>query len=112
MLRNFCRRIGLLRCSLALITLLVISAAPFADGGTHLHDWRLFPNVIAPTVMLLLVFALALDMTMARIFMIDATDDEHGRLRTVIWFEFLQLVVMLSAWSPILFKQLNIPAIN
>lgn len=107
MLSKFCRRIGALRCGLTLITLLVIGAAPFADGSAHLHDWRLFPSVIAPSVMIILLFVLPLDMTMARIFMGDAEDDERARLRAIVRLEFLELVLMLLAWSPFMLKVLD-----
>jgi hypothetical protein len=108
MLINFCRRIGALRCGLATITILVVSAAPFADGTVHMHDWRIFPSVIAPALMMILVFALTLDITMARTFMTDANEDKRGRLRTAIRFEAFLLLLMLLAWLPFVLKVLDL----
>jgi L-lactate permease len=108
MLLTFFRRIGALRTGLAVITLLVVSAAPFADGSMHIHDWRLFPSVIAPAVMMILVFVLPLDMMMAKVFMVDAADDERGRLRVIVRFELFQLILVALAWSPFVLKVLDL----
>ena len=104
---NFCRRLGTLRSGLAFATLIVIGAAPFADGSVHMHDWRLFPSVIAPTIMMMLVFTLPLDMTMARIFMSDAETQERERLRLIIRLEALMLILMLLAWIPFMLRVLD-----
>lgn len=88
-------------------TVLVIAAAPFADGGVHMHDWRLFPSVIAPTIMMMLVFTLPLDITMARIFMSDADAKERDRLRLIIRLEAIMLLLMVLAWIPFMFRVLD-----
>lgn len=104
---NFCRRIGALRTGLAIATIVVMAAAPFADGSTHMHDWRLFPSVIAPTLMMMLVFTLPLDITMAYVFMSDASEIERQRLRVIIRFEALLLVLMVLSWIPFMFRVLD-----
>ncbi len=101
-------RLGTLRILLLSGAVLVIAAAPFADGAVHMHDWRLVPSVIAPSVMMMLVFALPLDMTMARIFMADADDGERARLGFVIRLEAVVYVAMLAAWTPFLVGVLEI----
>ena len=73
-----------------------------------MDDWRLFPSVIAPTLMMLLVFVLSLDMTMARTFMADASEDKRARLRMVIRFESIMLLLMLLAWFPFIGKVLDL----
>ena len=100
-------RLGPLRSLLVLSTLLVIGLAPFADGSVH-HDWRLIPGVIAPTVMMMLVFALPLDMTMAKVFMSDASAAERERLRFAIRVEGCALVAMLAAWTPFVVRVLDV----
>jgi hypothetical protein len=100
-------RLGPLRSMLVLSTLLIICAAPFADGSVH-HDWRLIPGVIAPTVMMMLVFALPLDMTMAKVFMSDASVAERQRLRFAIRVEACALVAMLAAWTPFVLGVLDV----
>jgi hypothetical protein len=106
-LNSFCRRIGILRTGLAIATIVVIAAAPFADGSTHMHDWRLFPSVIAPTLMMMLVFTLPLDITMAFVFMSDASELEKERLQMIVRFETILLVLMILSWIPFMFLVLD-----
>lgn len=86
----------------------IVVAAPFADGQVHMHDWRLLPSVVAPSVMMMLVFALPLDITMAKIFMSDAASAEQARLRFVIRVEAVAYIGMLLAWAPFLLNVLDL----
>jgi len=99
--------LGPLRSGLAILTFTVIAAAPFADGTVHMHDWRLFPSVIAPTIVMVLVFTYPLDLTMTRIFMQDAAPDERRRLAGVMRLEVILLILMLAAWTPFMLKVLD-----
>jgi hypothetical protein len=101
-------RLGTLRVLLLTGAVLVIVAAPFADGTVHMHDWRLLPTVVAPSLMMMLVFALPLDMTMARVFMADAGPAERARLGFVIRLEAAFYIAMLAAWAPFLIGVLEI----
>ena len=85
----------------------MILAAPFADGVTHARDWRLIPGVVAPTVMMMLVFALPLDMTMARVFMSDAPPAERARLAFAIKVELVAYLALLLAWTPFVLRLLD-----
>ena len=85
---------------LLLMVAIIIMTAPFADGEVHMHDWRLLPSVVAPSIMMMLVFALPLDITMARIFMADASQSERERLSFVIKLEIGAYLLMLAAWMP------------
>ena len=80
--------------------LAVITAAPFADGSVYTSDWRLLPSVIAPTVTMMLVFAIPLDITMAKIFMSDAQPEEVQRLKFAVRIDLITLVTVLIAWTP------------
>lgn len=100
-------RLGPLRSLLVLAVGIVVLAAPFADGSVHAHDWRLLPTVIAPTVMVMLLFAIPLDITMARIFMSDASSVERARLAFAIRVEMIALVVMVLAWIPFIHDVLD-----
>ncbi|MGR9090986.1 MAG: hypothetical protein ACU85U_10455 [Gammaproteobacteria bacterium] len=104
---TFFKRLGPLRSGLATLTFVVMAAAPFADGTVHMHDWRLFPSVIAPTIVMMLAFTFPLDLTMTRIFMQDAGADERRRLAGVMRFEAVLLVAMLAAWTPFMLKVLD-----
>lgn len=101
------KRLGVLRSLLLTATLLVIAAAPFADGSVHLHDWRLLTSVVAPTIMMMLVFAIPLDITMARIFMTDASAAERARLAFAVRLEVIALLLMLAAWTPFIYRVID-----
>ncbi|MEQ8663201.1 MAG: hypothetical protein RLW62_20485 [Gammaproteobacteria bacterium] len=101
-------RLGPLRVMLIGAAVVIMLAAPFADGAVHAHDWRLIPGVVAPSLMMMLVFAFPLDMTMARVFMADAEDAERQRLRFVIRVEALVYLAMLAAWTPFLLNVLEL----
>ena len=107
MLSKLAQTLGPLRAGLAIVTLVVIAAAPFADGTVHLDDWRLFPSVIAPTIVMILVFTFPLDLTMTRIFMQDAAAAERVRLRRVLRTEAVLLALLVIAWAPFLLKVLD-----
>ena len=100
-------RLGVLRLLLMTIALVIIAAAPFADGPSHLHGWRLLPSVVAPSVMMMLVFAIPLDITMARIFMADADAAEMRRLKFIIRTEIAVYLVLIGAWLPFIARVLD-----
>lgn len=100
-------RLGVLRTLLLAATAVVIAAAPFADGAVHMHDWRLLPSVVAPSVMMMLVFAIPLDITMACVFMADAEPAERARLRFVVRVEAAALLALLLAWAPFMARVLD-----
>ena len=99
--------LGPLRTALGVLTLITAGAAPFAGGEVHYTGWRLFPSVIAPTFMLTLLFVLPLDALMARIFMSDADATQRGRYRAIIRIELVLFILLLLAWSPIIFALLR-----
>lgn len=97
-----------LRLMLNGCALLIAATAPLADGTVHAHDWRLLPGVVAPAVMMMLAFALPLDMTMARIFAAEATPERCRHLRFVVRLEGCVLGCMFLAWLPFLLNVLEL----
>jgi len=91
---------GLLRVLLAVLALLVALAAPFADGPAVYHGWRMLPTVIAPTLAVVLVFALPLDMLMSRVFMSDQPEPVRARLRRIVRLEAGVLALLVAFWAP------------
>ncbi|MBI2799746.1 MAG: hypothetical protein HYX63_05580 [Gammaproteobacteria bacterium] len=102
--RGYLEKLGVLRSLLLASALVITGMGPFVDGTADLHSWRIFPTVIAPTLMVILAFSIPLDMTMLRIFMSDSTNNERQRLGFVIRVEAIILVVMLAAWYPFVLK--------
>jgi L-lactate permease len=98
------RSLGFLRSLLVLAAVVIMLVAPLAYGGVHLHDWRLLPTVVAPAVMMVLVFVILLDMLMSRVFMADAGEQERTRLSTAIRIEAVALLSLIAAWSPFLVR--------
>jgi hypothetical protein len=75
---------GLLRLSLLALCFISIGLSFLADGTTHLHDWRLVPSVLAPSIAMMLVFAIPLDITMAFIFKSDSGELEKPRYEKIL----------------------------
>ena len=96
LLTNF----GPLRTALLLAGVVLLGFAPFADPTGGYRGYGLYTNVITPTLASLLVFVIALDMLMSRVFMSDSVAHERARLRRIISLEALLLVVLLIAWAP------------
>ena len=99
--------LGPLRSALSVLTIVTVIAAPFAGGEPEYSGWGLFPSVIAPTFMLTLLFVLPLDAIMARVFMTDAEAERRERYRTIIRIELGLFLILLLAWSPIIFDLLT-----
>ena len=91
---------GTLRLGLLAITLLVIMLSVFADGTTYMHDWRIVPSVVAPSIMMMLAFALALEMTMTRIFITNAEPAEKRRLKRILKLEAIVYFLLIASWTP------------
>jgi len=91
---------GTLRLGLLAITLLVIMLSVFADGTTYMHDWRIVPSVLAPSIMMMLAFALPLEMTMTRIFITNAEPAEKQRLKGILKLEAIVYFLLIASWTP------------
>lgn len=89
-----------LRAILLMLTVCVAAVGPFLDGTADPHSWRILPTVIAPALMMILVFALPLDITMTLIFMSDAEPVQKVRLKRELKLEILAMSVMVLAWIP------------
>ena len=107
LLNNWIKSLGTLRLLMMLTAVACIVAAPFADGKAYVHDWRLLPSVIAPSVMVMLVFAIPLDVCMAKVFMSDADAGEKARLGRAISVELVMMAVLVLSWTPFMLKVMD-----
>ncbi len=107
-IRNLYHTLGPLRCILAVVVSVIAAMGPFTDGQVIVHGWRLFTSVVIPSLMMIALFVLLLDITMSRVFMIDAEASHQRRLRHAIYLETSLLVVLIAAWSPFIFKVLDL----
>ena len=99
--------LGSLRLMLAVLVLAVCAAAPFSDGPAIYSGWRLATTIIAPTIFVMLVFLLPLDMVMSTVFMSGASWARRARFRRIIVVELVLLAVMMIAWLPFVLRLLN-----
>ena len=106
-LRDLMNTFGALRVLLVVGVIAIIVAAPFSDGPAQAAGWPLVRNVIAPTLFVIMVFVIPLDITMTLVFMSGRRDPERRRLRLVAKTEALLLVVMLAAWTPLVIRLLR-----
>lgn len=101
--------IGPLRLALLALVLLLIFAAFFADGKVYMHDWRLFPSVIAPSVATMILFVLPLDITMSWVFRASTTEEhEKKRLGMVIKIDVILFGLLILAWMPFILTLLDV----
>ena len=101
--------LGPLRLALVVLIVVLIVAALFADGKMHMHSWRLFPNVIAPSIAMMVFFVLPLDITMSWIFRSSTESDaERGRLTFAIKIDLLLFVLLILAWLPFMLNILDV----
>lgn len=70
--------------------------------GTYVdHEWpALFTTAIVPSLVPIMLFVLMLDMLMARVWQSGASAAETTRLKTVIWFDAIMLLLLVVVWGP------------
>ena len=98
---------GVLRLALIGLCLISIGLSFLADGITYMHDWRLIPSVLAPSIVMMLVFALPLDITMAFVFRSDSDETEKPRFNKIIKVESIVYFLLLACWTPFFLKILS-----
>ena len=103
-LRSVVREFGALRVLLVVGVVALVVAAPFSDGPAHATGWPLVRSVITPTLFVIMVFVLPLDITMTLVFMSDRQGPERRRLRLIARTEAILLIVMLAAWMPLVMR--------
>ena len=102
-----CIDFGVLRLVLISLCLVLIGLSFLADGITYMHDWRLIPSVLAPSIVMMLVFAIPLDITMAFVFRSDSEESEKLKFDKIIKTESIVYCLLLACWTPFFFKVLS-----
>jgi len=101
------REAGFLRLLLFAFTVFLILMAPFAFAEESRSGWRLFTTAVAPALIPPMFFVYPLDMTMCRVRMDGASDEETARLKRQIWLNVWSMVALLLAWTPFFFDLLG-----
>jgi len=99
---------GLFRNVMLASTVVLAGLGPFNDGTTYVSGWRLLTSVVAPAMMVIMVFVLLLDITMARVFAMDAPPDRQKMLRKASVLEAWLLLGLTLAWTPFLLRMLGV----
>ena len=98
------RYFGALRFLLVVSVVVLAIAAPFSDGAAQAAGWPLVRSVIAPTLFVIMVFVVPLDITMTLVFRSDRQGPERVRLKRIAQVEAVLLVAMLAAWAPLVVR--------
>lgn len=98
---RFIKDFGVLRGLLALASLMVSATSPWF-GEPDYSTWGFFPTIVAPTLVVLLLFVLPLEMTMTRIFMLDQVDAIRRRLGRILLIELGLYGLLILSWLPLL----------
>ena len=98
--KNLLRGLNAHRVAMLVCTLLLALLSPFQDGLTYVRDWRILTSVVAPALMVIMVFVLLLDFTMTRVFAIDAPPTQRADLHRASRLDLWALLVLLVAWTP------------
>lgn len=99
-LARFCNYVGLLRAMLYTLMIILGGAAFFSSGGMQTTGLMIFPTLIAPALVPMLVFVIPLDVVMCKIMMSDKGATERRRYNNVIKLDLTFLVVLLAVWFP------------
>ena len=108
MIAHYLRRIGFLRATLMLTTVLLIFLAPFAGGHIQTSGWPMVTTLLAPVFFAMFIFVLCLDILMTRVFMLGCSDAERQRLTMIFRSEALLLLILLASWTPFVLALLRL----
>jgi hypothetical protein len=107
MIKQF-RDLGLFRTVMLGTTVVLAGLGPFNDGTTYVSGWRLLTSVVAPAMMVIMVFLLLLDITMTRVFATDALPDRQKMLLKASVVETWLLLGLCLAWAPFMLRMLGV----
>ena len=96
--------IGILRLLLILLTGALSVIGLFAQPSTEIEGWPILFSIVAPSLMVMLVFTLALDLVMNIVFRLDSSIQERARLKIIIKIELSSLLLLLICWSAFTIK--------
>ena len=96
--------IGILRRLLILVTGALSAIGLFAQPSTEIEGWPVLFSIVAPSLVVMLVFTIALDLVMNIVFRLDSSNQERSRLKKIIKIELTSLILLLTCWSAFTIK--------
>lgn len=104
MISRIARRLGALRSMLALLTLLIILAMPFADVSQAPSGWGLIRSAVLPAAGPIVFMVLMLDLMMCQVFKADASEARRADLNFISTIYLILATLLLLAWLPVFLK--------
>lgn len=101
------RGLGLFRLVMLAIIVILAILGPFNDGQTYVEGWSLFTSVVAPAMMVIMVFVLLLDITMTRVFASEAEPARRSALRFASVVDAWALLLLVLTWAPFVARMLG-----
>ena len=92
------RQIGPLRWFVAFLVLMSVPAA-FMQNIHLASPWNIIIGSIMPGLALFMIWAIPLDILMAKVFKSEADAATEARYRTIIRFDVLIWLLMLVSWG-------------
>lgn len=100
MIQGVMQRLGPQRGFLLVANLILMAMAPLSGGGATYSGWKLFPTVIAPSLVPIMIFVVLLDILMSLVFMADKPPVERARYRFIILASLAQIGGLVVFWLP------------
>lgn len=91
--------IGPLRIGLTILVLTLIGMAPFASEASF-SGWGVIVGTVAPSLTIIMLFVLPLDMMMSGIFMTDTEGAKRLRYWRILALELILIIALVLAWKP------------
>ena len=104
-MNGFVARIGIMRLVLAA---LVAASFPLvlAQEVQFSAMWQIAVRQVAPAVVLMVFWAIPLDVLMAKIYMAEREEVVRRRYRSIIRFDLALMGIMVFVWGPFFFRLL------
>lgn len=100
MIRRIAQQLGPQRSFLLVANLVLMAMAPLSGGGASYSGWKLFPTIIAPSLVPIMLFVVVLDILMSLVFMADKAPAERVRYRFIILVNLAQIAGLVVFWMP------------
>jgi len=91
--------IGILRKLLILFALIISSVGIFARPSAEIQGWPVLFSIVCPSLAVMLIFTIALDVIMNVVFRLDSSAPEQKKLTKIIRIESVCLVLIILCWS-------------
>jgi hypothetical protein len=104
LIKNFTRRLGVLRSLLVLLAVMLILAMPFADVTLSPEGWGVIRSAALPAAAPIVFMVLMLDVMMSQIFKADADEQRRADLSFITRVYLVVSAALVIVWVPVFLK--------